>query len=178
MHKVHYNRSMLLAAVLPLLLIMVSCVYLLIDGAANVREKFLFGVLHSRYFFYPILTVIFLTFAQYATAPMRKLCRKKPALRWGHGGITLDNGSRVAWVAITDIQLHQQRKQTHILIFLDEPLAFLDMQCHERQLCAYQNWKRFQTPIAINCQELAIDAQTLHQVLQSHHHQYHHSCSS
>ena len=177
MHKVHYNRSMLLAAVLPLLLIMVSCLYLLMDGAAKARQSFLFGVLHSPYFFYPILTVIFIAFAQYATAPMGKLLRKKPALRWGSAGITLANGSRVAWAAITDIQLHQKRHQTHILIFLDHPLAFMDMQCHERHTTAHAHWKRFQTPIAIHCQELDIDAQVLLEALQSQHHQYHHCAS-
>ena len=62
MNQVYYNKSMLLAALLPMLLIVVSSLYLLLDGADAVRKTFLFGVLDSPWLFYPILLTIFLTF--------------------------------------------------------------------------------------------------------------------
>lgn len=173
MHQVYYNRSMLLAALLPMLLIVVSSVYLILDGAGVARERFLFGILSDSYFFYPIISIIAITFSQYAAKPLYKLLRKKPALRWGKAGITLANGSRVAWVAIQSIQMQQHKNQCHILIFLDEPLAFIDMQYKYRQVDARQHWKRFQTPVAIYCNELDIDAQILLKALQSLHQKNH-----
>lgn len=164
---------MLLTALLPMLLIMVSSVYLILDGADVARERFLFGVLQSPYFFYPIIGIIAITFAQYSSKPLYKLLRKKPALRWGKAGITLANGSRVAWMAIQCIHMQQHKNQTYILIFLDAPLAFIDMQYKYRQVDARQHWKRFQTPVAICCNELDIDAQVLLKTLQSLHQKNH-----
>ena len=169
MNQVYYNKSMLLTALLPMLLIVVSTLYLLLDGADAVRKTFLFGVLDSPWLFYPILLTIFLTFVQYSYPSLRKLLRKKPAIRWGAGGVALAKDARVAWAAVEGVELVEHKKNPYILLHIDHPFAFMDMQVGERKTEAKQCYKLFNTPVAIACSELAVDAHDLYLALQSQH---------
>ena len=169
MNQVYYNKSMLLTALLPMLLIVVSTLYLLLDGADAVRKTFLFGVLDSPWLFYPILLTIFLTFVQYSCPSLRKLLRKKPAIRWGTGGVALAKDARVAWAAVEGVELVEHKKNPYILLHIDHPFAFMDMQVGERKTEAKQCYKLFNTPVAIACAELAVDAHDLYLALQSQH---------
>lgn len=163
---------------LPMLLIVVSSLYLLLDGADEVRHTFLFGVLQSPWFFYPILVVIFAAFAQYSWLSLRKIIRKKLALRWGKAGMTLPSDTRVAWAAVTHMELLCWQKKTFLLVYLDQPVAFVDMQYGERKNEAKHNCKRFHTPVAINCHELDTDAHVLLDALQWQYRQFcEQSCS-
>ena len=89
MNRVYYNKSMLLTALLPMLLIVVSTLYLLLDGADKIRDTFLFGVLDSPWLFYLFLMTLFVTFADYSWLSLRKVVRKKPVIPWGNGGVAL-----------------------------------------------------------------------------------------
>ena len=169
MNQVYYNKSMLLTALLPMLLIVVSTLYLLLDGADAVRKTFLFGVLDSPWLFYPILLTIFLTFVQYSYPSLRKLLRKKPAIRWSAGGVALAKDARVAWAAVEGVELVEHKKNPYILLHIDHPFAFMDMQIGERKTEAKQCYKLFNTPVAIACDELAVDAHDLYLALQSQH---------
>ena len=169
MNQVYYNKSMLLTALLPMLLIVVSTLYLLLDGADAVRKTFLFGVLDSPWLFYPILLTIFLTFVQYSYPSLRKLLRKKPAIRWGAGGVALAKDARVAWAAVEGVELVEHKKNPYILLHIDHPFAFMDMQVGERKTEAKQCYKLFNTPVAIACAELAVDAHDLYLALQLQH---------
>lgn len=172
MNRVHYNKSMLFTAMLPMLFIAVCSLYLLLDGAEQVRESFLFGALDSAWLFYPCLAVVFVIFAEYSRQSLRKVIRKKPALRWGNGGLALANGSRVAWAAVERIDVCHHKKQQFVLLQLDQPMAFIDMQSGPRRAEAQHNFRRLRTPVAILCDELAISAQDLQQQLQSQHLQF------
>ena len=112
MNRVYYNKSMLLTALLPMLLIVVSTLYLLLDGADKIRDTFLFGVLDSPWLFYPVLLTLFATFAEYSWLSLRKVVRKKPAIRWGSGGVALAKDARVAWAAVENIELVKHKKKT------------------------------------------------------------------
>ena len=169
MSQVYYNKSMLLSALLPMLLIVVSTLYLLLDGADNIRASFLFGVLNSPWLFYPVLATIFLTFATYSWQSLRKVVRKKPAVRWGNGGVALAKDTRVAWAAVEHIELIEHKKNPYILLHIDHPFAFMDMQVGERKMEAKSCYRTFKTPVAIACAELAVNAQDLFLALQSQH---------
>ena len=172
MNRVYYNKSMLLAALLPMLLIVVSSLYLLLDGADKIRDTFLFGVLNSPWLFYPVLVVIFVTFAEYSWLSLRKVVRKRPAIRWGSGGVALAKDSRVAWAAVERIEYRPHKKNPHILIHIDHPIAFMDMQMGARKAEAKRCFKKFNTPVAIACDELAVDAHDLYLALQSQHQRF------
>ena len=169
MNRVYYNKSMLLTALLPMLLIVVSTLYLLLDGADKIRETFLFGVLDSPWLFYPVLLTLFATFAEYSWLSLRKVVRKKPAIRWGSGGVALAKDARVAWAAVENIELVKHKKNPYILLHIDHPIAFMDMQVGERKAEAKRCFKIFGTPVAIACSELAVDAHDLYLALQSQH---------
>ena len=153
MNRVYYNKSMLLTALLPMLLIVVSTLYLLLDGADKIRATFLFGVLDSPWLFYPVLLTLFATFAEYSWLSLRKVVRKKPAIRWGSGGVALA----------------KDKKNPYILLHIDHPIAFLDMQVGACKAEAKRCFKIFGTPVAIACSELAVDAHDLYLALQSQH---------
>lgn len=155
-----------------MMFIVVCCLYLLLDGADEARKHFLFGALRSAWLFYPVLVVFFLTFAHYSWSALRKVIRKRPAVRWGCAGITLSNNSRIAWAAVVKIDLMRHKCHDYVLIFLDEPVAFIDMQVGERRVEAKRCYQRFQTPVAILCSELKIDAHVLVQLLQQCHMDY------
>ena len=123
MNRVYYNKSMLLTALLPMLLIVVSTLYLLLDGADKIRDTFLFGVLDSPWLFYPVLLTLFATFAEYSWLSLRKVVRKKPAIRWGSGGVALAKDARVAWAAVENIELVKHKKNPYILLHIDHPIA-------------------------------------------------------
>ena len=169
MNRVYYNKSMLLTALLPMLLIVVSTLYLLLDGADKIRDTFLFGVLDSPWLFYPFLMTLFVTFADYSWLSLRKVVRKKPAIRWGSGGVALAKDARVAWAAVENIELVKHKKNPYILLHIDHPIAFMDMQVGERKAEAKRCFKIFGTPVAIACSELAVDAHDLYLALQSQH---------
>ena len=169
MNRVYYNKSMLLTALLPMLLIVVSTLYLLLDGADKIRDTFLFGVLDSPWLFYLFLMTLFVTFADYSWLSLRKVVRKKPVIRWGSGGVALAKDSRVAWAAVEKIELIEHKKNPYILLHIDHPMAFMDMQIGERKTEAKQCYKLFNTPVAIACDELAVDAHDLYLALQSQH---------
>lgn len=161
MSQIYYNKSLLIRGLLPVMLIAVCALYVLVDGAEDVRQTFLFGVLDSPWLFYPIMVVIFISFAQYSWLSLRKVVRKKPAIRWGSAGMTLANGSRVAWAAVAAIEPALLPHSNWLLVHIDQPLAFIDMQTGERQSEAKRCFKRHHTPIAINCTELTASAPDL-----------------
>lgn len=63
----------------------------------------------------------------------------------------------------------ETQKNPYILLHIDHPIAFLDMQVGACKAEAKRCFKIFGTPVAIACSELAVDAHDLYLALQSQH---------